>query len=141
MVASSLWPQAAPEARVLTTRTCNLLAEYYCCKRIFLQICFSPALDGCTDVKLAAFTVNGKMFTFGRSEEKKGDGSLSDASVQVTGAGGNGFSVRCDLLYPQEMFRVRDKLTKSGVLCKLKLTYFNLMVEHFNLRYVCASAS
>ena len=93
------------------TRTCNLLAEYYCCKRIFPQIFFSPALDvdGAVDVKLAAFTVNGKVFTFGRSA-KKGDESLSGASIQVTGAGGNGFSVRCDLLYPQEMYKVRDKV-------------------------------
>ena len=80
-------------------------------ERIFLQICFSPALDGgAADVKLAAFTIDGKMFTFGRCEQKKGDDSLSGASVQVTGAGGNGFSVRCDLLYPQEMYRVRDKV-------------------------------
>ena len=101
-------------------------------ERIFLQICFSPALDGAAaDVKLAAFTVDGKMFTFGRSEEKKGDRSLSGASVQVTGAGGNGFSVRCDLLYPQEMYRVSKKLQSRGS-CG---SYFNFMVVRFNLWY------
>ena len=73
-----------------------------------LQICFSPAL-ACADTKLAAFTVEGKMFVFGR-EETADKSSSGGASVKVTGAGGNGFSVRCDLLHPQKTYKVREKV-------------------------------
>ena len=76
-----------------------------------LQICFSPAL-ACADTKLAAFTVEGKMFVFGR-EETADKSSSGGASVKVTGAGGNGFSVRCDLLHPQKTYKVREKVINS----------------------------
>ena len=53
------------------------------------------------------------MFVFGR--EEIADKSLSGgASVAVTGAGGNGFSVRCDLLHPQKMYKVREKVIKAS---------------------------
>ena len=52
------------------------------------------------------------MFVFGR--EETADKSLSGgASVAVTGAGGNGFGVRCDLLHPQMMYKVREKVIKA----------------------------
>ena len=71
------------------------------------QICFSPSLAG-DDTKLAAFTVEGELFVFGREETAD---KACGASVKATGAGGNGFSVRCDLLHPQKMYKVREKVT------------------------------
>ena len=62
------------------------------------------------------------MFVFGR--EEAADKSLcgGGASVEVTGAGGNGFSVRCDLLHPQTIYKVGEKSCNSVTASPLEAT-------------------
>jgi elongator complex protein 1 len=59
------------------------------------QVAFAPEPFSS---RLAVFTATNKMFTF--SEEKTEDSEMSQDLVKVTGAGGNGFIVKCSLLHP-----------------------------------------
>ena len=58
------------------------------------------------------------MFTFANKEATAEEGRTS---VSVTGAGGNGFGLRCDLLQPQKEYKVRERTARY-----LLLAYYDI---------------